>query len=613
MNWYRETIPVLEETLHTSQTVGLTEAAAAEQLQAVGPNRLKEKPKKTFLQRFVEQLKDFMVIILIIAAVISMISTILEGTNDWLEPIIIIGIVLVNAFLGVIQESKAEAALEALQSMASPTAKVVRNGQQISIPSENVVPGDLLILEAGDFIPADARLIESASLRCEESALTGESVPSEKDASVTPAENAGIGDRVNMVYSGCSVSYGRGKALVTATGMQTEMGKIATMLESTEAMTTPLQLKLAQLGKTLGILALAICGIIFLIGFATGGELLEMFMTAVSLAVAAIPEGLPAIVTIVLAMGVQRMVKKNAIIKSLPAVETLGSASVICSDKTGTLTLNRMTMMEVYCNAKKTVFADEAPDEDTKKFLTLSALCCDGNVEIRDGEEIHIGDPTETGIVAAALQHTGHTKAELDQRFPRVAEIPFDSDRKLMTTVNMLEGKPYAIVKGAPDLLLERCISVDQDSVLKANREMAENALRVLAVAIKPLESVPDAPTSDTLENGLTFLGLLGMIDPPRPEAAVAVRTCHEAGIRTVMITGDHVITASAIAKDLGIMEEGQKAVSGQELKQMSEADLENEVENISVYARVSPEDKIRIVQAWQKKDHVVAMTGDGV
>ena len=620
MIWHSAQLSHVIAELKTDPNRGLSAGEAENRLKTYGPNRLREKKKKSFWKRFSEQLKDFMVIILIIAAAISLITTILNRGSDWIEPIIIVAIVVLNALLGVFQESKAEAALEALRNMAAPSAKVLRDGIVKVIGADELVPGDILLLEAGDYIPADARLIEAASLHCEESALTGESVPVEKLLQEGIPDIAGVGDRINMVYAGCAVSYGRGTAVVTETGMRTEMGKIAAIIENTDDNTTPLKMKLAQLGKTLGMLALAICFVIFVVGlvqvFIAGGSwierIVELFMTSISLAVAAIPEGLPAIVTVVLALGVQRMVKKNAIIRNLPAVETLGSASVICSDKTGTLTQNRMTLVEVYDGRQIVKLKTGELSEQVQMLLRLSGMCNDGRVELKDGKPVHIGDPTETGLVAACMKYLGLDKTELDNIYPRLGEIPFDSDRKLMTTINMINGRPFAVVKGAPDVLLPRCLQNPQNA-LEANAKMAGEALRVLAVAIKPLTDVPANPTSEELEKELNFVGLVGMIDPPRPEVADAIALCRSAGIRTVMITGDHVVTASAIAKQMGILRPGTKAVTGEDLRQMDDAYLNRNVEKFSVYARVSPEDKIRIVKAWQFQGHVVAMTGDGV
>ncbi len=614
----------LISSLQTDVSQGLTNEQVLERREKVGENKLKEKKKKTTLQRFFEQFKDAMIIILLIAAAVSLgiaiYNTIANNHFDlieMIEPFLILAIVLINAIMGVVQESKAEKALDALKNMSAPHARVIRDGVEKIIMSSELVPVDIIKLEAGDFVPADARLIKSVNLKSEESALTGESVPSEKDANALVKEKAPLGDRTNMVFSGCSITYGTALAVVTATGMDTEMGKIAGILANEEETKTPLQEKLAKLGSVLGILVLAVCFIMFIVQLVRDGfgfdNIINGFMSAISLAVSAIPEGLPAVVTIVLSIGVQRMVKRNAIIRRLPAVETLGSASVICSDKTGTLTMNRMTLVKAYADGE--VDAEQVNDTTNDKIKTLlkyGSLCCDGSVVFENGKEVHIGDPTETAIVLAAHKN-GFPKDEINSSFPRVAELPFDSDRKLMTTVNMIDGKPIAIVKGAFDVIANRTIKGDVEKAKIICDQMSSNALRVLAVAYKELKEVPTKPTFEELENGLTFMGLVGMIDPPRPECKVAVATCRQAGIKPVMITGDHIVTATAIAKELGIFVEGDKAITGAELDQMSDEQLDSEVRNISVYARVSPENKIRIVKAWQKKGEVVSMTGDGV
>ena len=601
MAFFTKSLEEIQTEFHTDFQQGLTDDAVVAARDKFGSNELTAKKKKTFIQRFAEQLMDFMVIILIITAIISFAVALTSPEGDFIEPIVIVAIVLVNALLGVIQESKAEKALDALKSMAAPQAKTLRNGKIEVVPSAELVPGDIILLEAGDFIPADARLIEAASLKSDESALTGESVPTEKNAELIIEEHAPLGDRLNMIYSGCSVSYGRGKAVVVSTGMGTEMGKIAKMLDGEKDSTTPLQQKLAGLGKILGIIALAICVVIFIVGIIEHIDPIEMFMTAISLAVAAIPEGLPAIVTIVLALGVQRMVKKNAIIRKLPAVETLGSASVICSDKTGTLTQNRMTLVKTWTPEGGVTEGIANLPESTFSMLRMAALCCDGKVEIRDGDEKHIGDPTETAIVAAFIK-CGTSQDTLQASFPRMGEIPFDSDRKLMTTINMIDGKPYAIVKGGPDILMSLCTSGDTKKGAEINEQFAKDALRVLAVGYKELDEIPASPTSEELENGLTFAGLIGMIDPPREEAKEAVATCIAAGIKPVMITGDHIVTASAIARQLGILKDESEAVSGTELAAMSDEELSRNIRNYSVYARVTPEDKIRIVKRSEER-----------
>ncbi len=605
---------ILQELQVEPQT-GLSPQEAAARLEKVGPNQLKAKPKKSMVRRFLEQFADPMILILLAAAVISFVVA-LNGHDpkEFFEPILILAIVVANAIMGLVQESKAEKALEALKKMSAPQARVLRGGAEAVVPSVEVVPGDVVLIEAGDFIPADGRLLEAASLRCEESALTGESVPSEKEADAVVPEGAPLGDRLNMVYSGCSVAYGRGRFVVSATGMDTEMGRIAGLLNEEDDGKTPLQAKLAKLSKLLGIMAIVICTAIFAIGyFAFGLGLLETFMVAVSLAVSAIPEGLPAIVTIVLAIGVQRMVKKNAIIRRLPAVETLGSASVICSDKTGTLTQNRMTLVKAY--AGEADLSEEISDEngpEIKKLLLYATLCTDGTVSFEEDVVKHLGDPTETSIVLAAHKN-GMPKESLQKQYPRLAEVPFDSDRKLMSVVCEMEGRKILITKGAFDSLAPRCVRGDVEKARALNDEMGAAALRVLAVGYREMDTIPAKMTSEAVEKDLVFLGLVGMIDPPRPEVRDAVAVCRTAGIRPVMITGDHVITATAIAEDLGIRREGDKALTGVQLAGMSEEELDAEVKNISVYARVSPEDKIRIVKAWQKQGDVVAMTGDGV
>lgn len=600
--------------LSANTNTGLTDKKVLELLNQYGENKLKEKKKKTWFQKFIEQFKDVMIIILLIAAAISFAIVIIErDLSAIFEPVLILLIVVLNAVMGVMQESKAEKSLEALQNLSAPHARVLRDGKVQVIDAVKLVPGDIIMLEAGDFVPADARLLTSASLKSEESALTGESVPSDKYAEEQIDENAAIGDRKNMVYSGCSITYGRSTAVVTGTGMNTEMGKIAGLLDSAVEMKTPLQVKLAQLGKYLGILAIAVCVIIFIMGIIDGMPVIEIFMTAVSLAVSAIPEGLPVIVTIVLSLGMERMAKRKAIVKRLPTVETLGCASVICSDKTGTLTQNKMTLMAAYDDV--TGITEDISRENSKQIKNLleyAVLCSDGSVTHQNGKETHIGDPTETSIIAAAYKN-GIEKDKLNGIYKRVAELPFDSDRKLMSTVNEIDGRHIVITKGAYDVLAAKCINGDLNKAEKKVAELSAKALRVLAVAYKEIDDIPANPTTEDLENNLTLMGLVGMIDPPREEAKEAVAVCKKAGIKSVMITGDHVITASAIAKEIGILNDGEEAITGTELAALSEEELEKRIENISVYARVSPEDKIRVVRAWQKKDKIVSMTGDGV
>lgn len=612
MEFFANTAEQVLSALHADREHGLTAAEAEKRLQEYGTNVLKEKKKKTNLQRFLDQFKDVMILILVAAAIVSFVIAWIEGdAKAFFEPCLILLIVILNAIMGVLQESKAERALDALKGLSAPHARVLRDGQEQIVDAASLVPGDIIRLEAGDFVPADARLLQSAGLKSEESALTGESVPAEKDALQAVPADAALGDRANMVFSGCSITYGTAAAVVTATGMQTEMGKIAGLLSGEADTQTPLQKKLAALGKNLGFLALAACAIIFVVGLLNGIPVMEIFMTSVSLAVSAIPEGLPAIVTIVLSIGVQRMVKKNAIIRRLPAVETLGSASVICSDKTGTLTQNRMTLQKAYLNGAAD--AIESGSEDARALIRMASLCCDGTVTFNaDGTATHIGDPTETAIVYAAHQF-GDTKENLNAAFPRIAELPFDSDRKRMSVVVETEGRQIVITKGAFDGIAPLCSAGDTERGRVVNDAMSREALRVLAIGVREIDALPQPLTPENLETDLTFLGLLGMIDPPRDEARDAVAVCREAGIRPVMITGDHVVTASAIAKSLGILQEGDLAITGAQLDAMSDAELDDTVEKVSVYARVSPENKIRIVKAWQKKNQVVAMTGDGV
>ncbi len=622
MSFYSKNAKDVIKELCTDETAGLSTGEIENRVKKYGENLLSQGKKKSLLSRFFEQFKDVMILILLGAALVSFVIAFVEkNPGEFFEPALILLIVLINAVMGVMQESKAEKALEALKNMSAPNCRVIRNGKEKIIPASELVPGDIIHLEAGDFVPADARLINSSNLKSEESALTGESVPSEKNAMDVHPEGAPVGDRTNMVYSGCSITYGTATAVVVATGMNTEMGKIAHLLNGETETQTPLQKKLATLGKYLGILAIGVCSIIFVVGLINNLNPMDLFMTAVSLAVSAIPEGLPAIVTIVLSIGVQRLAKRNAIIRSLPAVETLGGASVICSDKTGTLTQNRMTLVRAYVegmseteefeNESQTKLKKENSPE-VKKLLTMATLCCDGSVNIEGEKVTHIGDPTETAIILGAHLN-GITKEEVNEKYPRKGEIPFDSDRKMMTTINQMEGKLVVIVKGAFDVIAQRCVVGDFVRAGKINEEMSSHALRVIGVAYKEIESLPETLVAEEIEKDLTLIGLLGMIDPPRPEAAEAVKTCIRAGIRPVMITGDHVTTASAIAKSLGILQPGHKAITGTELDNMTEGELDDSVENISVYARVSPENKIRIVKAWQKKGNVVSMTGDGV
>ncbi len=548
----------------------------------------------------------------------------MQKENGITDTIIILIVVIVNAIIGVTQEAKAEKSLEALQKLTDHASKVIRNGEVIIVAAKELVPGDIVVLDTGDYIPADLRIIEAVNLKVQESSLTGESVPVEKDTKKIDEEDIGIGDRINMLFSSSLVTYGRGKGIVVETGMNTEVGKIAGMINNTQKQETPLQQKLNKLGKTLGIVALAICVFIFIIGLIQGKEPIHMFMTAVSLAVAAIPEGLVAVSTIVLAIGVQKMVKKNAIVKRLPAVETLGSSTVICSDKTGTLTQNKMTVEKIFINDKtqdlEKLKEKTEIDQDLKKLVYANMLCNDTKIS-SNGKLT--GDPTETALVDMAF------KLDFDpsiyDRTPRIGEVPFDSDRKLMTTINNQDGKYIVYTKGGVDELLKKCNyyllngEIKQDlenysiTIRKHNEEMAKEALRVLACGYKEIDHEPTKEEIEAIESDLIFIGMVGMIDPPREEAKRAVEKCKTAGIKTVMITGDHKITATAIAKKLGILETEEEAITGQELEKMTDEELEKNVRKYSVYARVSPEHKVRIVRAWQKNGEIVAMTGDGV
>ncbi len=613
-----------------SDVNGLSGSEAAERLAQYGRNELAEGKKTTVFEMFLNQFKDVMIIVLLVAAVISGL------TGEIADTFIILAIVVINAVMGVVQESKAEKSLEALKKMSSTNAKVKRDGEIVQIKSEEVVPGDIVMLEAGDFVPADMRLLHVASLQIEEAALTGESVPADKMIEKLDDPEMVIGDRKNMAYSSCPVTYGRGQGVVTATGMKTEVGKIATNISEAETRATPLQQKLTEMTKFLTIMILIVAVIIFVVGILEKREVLEMFLTAISLAVAAIPEGLPAIITIVLAIGVQKMAKRNAIVRKLSAVETLGSTEIICSDKTGTLTQNKMTVLEVYLDGTITKASELEIEEHDKTgaiFLQSLALCND--VQISGGAAAKyensveepvklIGDPTETALVLYSLIK-GVNKHQLEFDMPRKSELPFDSKRKLMSTINESKGKLRVFTKGAPDVLLDRCshilinneiLELDdsyRDAINKANGEMAGKALRVLGMAFKDIGEIPANLVSDEVENNLVFVGLTGMIDPPRPEVSEAVRKCAEAGIRPIMITGDHRDTAAAIARELGIIKDDSQVITGAELSNISDLDFETMVTNYSVYARVSPEHKVRIVEAWKKQGKIVAMTGDGV
>ena len=621
--WQSFNINEVARKLRTNIGQGLSKEEAENRHNKHGPNKLDEQKKESLLIRFIKQFKDFMIIILLIAAVVSAGISFVQGENDYIDSIIIVTIVVLNAIMGLVQETKAEKSLEALKDMSAPVARVRRNGRIATIKGTEVVPGDIVLLEAGNFVPADCRLINSYNLKIEESSLTGETVPVTKDADVLLDEKTALGDTLNMAFAGTIVVNGHAEAIVTDIGMSTKVGQIAKMIITNESPETPIQKKLGEVGKTLGMGCLAICAVIFVIGLLKKIEPIEMFMTSVGLAVAAIPEGLPAIVTIMLSIGVTRMARKNTIIRKLPAVETLGSSSVICSDKTGTLTQNKMKVTKVM-DVK-----GESLNFQKDLILELGAMCTD--------VEEDVGEPTELAIVNAAKEQ-GKFKQMLYQKYERINDISFDSERKMMSTIhriiersdiekllNNTENKFLVITKGAPDVLLKRCnkyfLNGEQhildnfviQKIEKINDKMAEKALRVIAVAYAGMPRLPTNINSESIENNLTFLGLIGMIDPPREGVKEAVLTCRRAGIKTVMITGDHVATAKAIASDLGILKGNDLAITGKELDEIPEKELERNISKYSVFARVSPEHKVKIVNAFQKTGAVVAMTGDGV
>ena len=622
MNYYSEDLFDIKESLQTSEE-GLSPDEAAKRLTEHGKNALQEKKKKPLIVKFLEQFKDVMIIVLIAAAIVSAALTIYtKEYSELIESGLILLIVIVNAIIGVVQENKAESALEALKNLNKPYSKVIRGGALVQIKSEEIVPGDVVQLEAGDIVPCDLRLFSSASLKIEEAALTGESVPVEKDADAQIAENAPLGDRKNMAYGSGIVSYGRGRGIAVHTGMETEVGKIAKMLETGSDDGTPLQKQLNKTAKVLSVLVLAIAVVIFAVSLADDtSQWINAFMTAVAIAVAAIPEGLPAVVTVVLAIGVQRMSKRNAIIRNLPAVETLGCCEIICSDKTGTLTLNKMTVKRLYTVSgglmNDTDYAAYTAGTGDADVLVRAMTLCNDTTE---GVAGLAGDPTETALVAFYTDKGGKF-ADLKEEWRRVDEVPFDSVRKMMTTVNEHDGKRVAHIKGATDIMLKECKKVldggkvremtadDIESIGEANAAMASHALRVLGVAVK----YDDTADMDNIEKDMVFVGLVGMIDPPRPEVKDAVKVAIGAGMRPIMITGDHRDTAAAIAKEIGILRDGDKVMEGCEIDALSDEEFRKVIKEYSVFARVSPENKVRIVRAYRSFGHVVAMTGDGV
>lgn len=637
MNWYKQEKEEVLKNLGTSIEKGLTDLEVEKRLERYGANELMEKPRDSFLSKLINQFSDFLVLILIVAAMFSMF---IGETRD---SIVIISIILVNALLGIYQEGKAEKALEALQQMTSPTAKVIRNKHLDVIPTSNLVPGDVVVLESGDIVPADIRLIESSNLKVDEASLTGESLPVEKNSNRVYKNDIPLGDRENMSFMSTIVTYGRTKGIVVETGHGTEIGKIATQIQSFDEELTPLQKKLNDLGKYLGIITIIVCIIVFLVGILQGRKVMEMFMVAISLAVAAIPEGLPAIVTIVLALGMNKMVKRNAIVKKLLAVETLGSITVICSDKTGTLTQNEMTAIRIFTGNKvydatgvgydttgefqingKKIEVDDG--SDLKKLLSIGVLANDADINSANGIFKVVGDPTEGALIT--LGHKGNIlKRNMNKEYPRIEEIPFDSDRKMMTTFhkNYLPGKMVSFTKGAPDIIIKRCKYICINGEIKIfdeiqkrktfdiNNKFAKDALRVLALSYREFDSLPENLDSNNIENNMIFVGLVGMIDPSRPEAKDAIVKCKEAGIKPIMITGDYKETAFAISKELGIANSIKEVMIGEDLDEISDRELKEVVKNTSIYARVTPEHKVRIVSALKANGEIVAMTGDGV
>lgn len=594
----------LETDFDTNLQCGLSASKVEQNREKYGKNALQEKKKTPMILKFLAEFKDPLILILIAAAIISVIV----DPHEWIESVIIMVVVLINAILGLYQENKAEKSLEALKKMSASTCKVIRDNTIQTIVTEELVVGDIILVEAGDSVPADARIIECSNLKVEEAALTGESVPVDKNSEYIEAEGIPLGDMKNSLFSSTYVTNGKAKAIVTSVGMQTEIGKIASMLSEQKEELTPLQNKLNKVGKIIGILALSVCVVVFLLEMIAlkwdWSQFSEAFITAVALAVAAIPEGLATVVTIVLSIGVTKMSKRNAIVKKLPAVETLGSCNVICSDKTGTLTQNKMTVTKLYLSEVKEI-KDLTAEE--KKMVTYFAICCDAAIEEKDGQLIRIGDPTELALLDINLVH-----GEDIRQYNRVLDLPFDSDRKLMTTVIKVDDKYVAITKGAPDRVIGLTVNSqeEKENALNANAQMANDALRVLALGIQTFDYLP---TAEELEKDLTLVGLVGMIDPARPEVFESIKVATKAGIKTVMITGDHIVTACAIARELGILKEGDRAITSQELDELSDEYLAEHIHEFSVFARVAPKDKVRIVEAWQKRDAICAMTGDGV
>ena len=612
MLWVKESIDEIVKKLGSNEDKGLDDASILEKQKKYGANEFEEGKKETTLEKVGHHLAEITTIILLVAAAISAYLALTTGYG-WAKVIVILAIVVLNIVLGIYQENSAEKALDALKNMNAHLTTVIRSGVRKPIDAKELVPGDIIELQAGDLVPADARIIESSSLQVEESALTGESLPVEKDGNLTITEDVPLGDRLNMVYSGCLVTNGRAKVIVVETGMDTEMGKIASLINNTTKLKTPLQIRLKELAKRLSLVAIVAGILIFGIGVLIHGEtMIEMLMVAISLSVAAVPETLPVIVTLTLTYGVKNMVKKNTIIRRIPAVETIGNTSVICSDKTGTLTQNKMQVQKIWAANALPKSVNELFTNEENQLLELLSISNNATVELIEEKEQIIGDPTESAIIGL-LQAKGITKASLEEKYPRVFELPFDSERKLMTTIHKTDNGYIAITKGAFDRIPVTFSPELLNEAKRVHDEFAEDALRVISAAYQTFDTMPTELTAEALEHDLIFLGMVGMIDPPRPESRPAVLAAKKAGIKTVMITGDHIVTASAIAKEIGILEEGDLAITGQDLDKMNQAELEAKVRDVSVYARVSPEDKIRIVQAWQANGEIVAMTGDGV
>lgn len=609
--WHTYDIGNLIYKLKSNLLYGISNEEAQKRLEKYGKNKIEDKKKESIFVKFIKQFNDIMIIILIISAIVSAAVAKLEGNGDYIDSIIIISIVILNAIMGTVQEAKAEKSIDALKKMSTPVAKVKREGNIITVPSEEIVIGDIIILEAGNYVPADCRIIKSYNLKIEESSLTGETIPILKDENVKLKGDCNIGDMVNMAFGTTIITNGNAEAVVVETGMNTKVGKIANMIINDESPETPIQKKLGQIGKTLGIGCLIICAIIFIIGILKKIPVIEMFMTSVGLAVAAIPEGLPAIVTIVLSIGVTKLAKHNSIIRKLPAVETLGSSSVICTDKTGTLTKNEMNVVEY----------EDANMKKSDLVLELGTMCTD--VQIQNNGKV-LGDPTEIAIVEGA-NSIYKNRSELYSKYPKINEIPFDSNRKLMSTIHKFNNKYRIITKGAPDVLLERCTKyynngnieslnyIKRNNLKSRNENLADKALRVIGVAYIDLDILPKSLDANFIENNLIFVGFIGMIDPPREGVKESIKQCKEAGIKIAMITGDHIATAKAIANDLGILRKNDLCITGKELDQISQKDLEKNIMKYSVFARVTPEHKVKIVKAFQSTGAVVAMTGDGV